>query len=266
MESMESNYVIAFLLTLFAGFATILGGSLSFVVKRTNMKMLATGLGFSAGVMIYLSLTEILKDAGEFTAHFFGNMAPLITFIGFFAGIIIAASVDHFLPSHVGSEFIDKPEHEITENDHKMNKAGIFTAMAICLHRFPEGLTMFLVASTNLKLGIPLAIALAIHNMPEGIAISLPIYHATGKKRIAMLFTFLASLAGPIGALIGFGLIQLFMPQMAIGVLFSIVAGIMVYISLDTLMPLAREYGENHDVMIGIFAGMFFIGVGLLLI
>ena len=125
---------------------------------------------------------------------------------------------------------------------------------------------MFLVASTNIKLGLPLAVALAIHNMPEGIAISLPVYHATGKKRIAMLFTFLASLSGPVGAIIGFILIKMFMPQMAIGVLFSIVAGIMVYISLDTLMPLAREYGENHDVMVGIFTGMFFIGAGLLLV
>lgn len=263
---MESNYLIAFALTLIAGFATVLGGSLSFMLKRTNLRVLAIGLGFSAGVMIYMALTEILKDSRAFSAEYFGQWAPLITFLGFFVGVIIAAAVDYFMPAHFGNDLINKEPGEITEKDEKVNKAGIMTAIAICLHRFPEGLTMFLVASANLKLGLPLAIALAIHNMPEGIAISLPVYHATGKKRIAMLFTFLASLAGPIGALIGFVLIKLFMPQMAIGILFSMVAGIMVYISLDTLMPLAREYGENHDVMVGIFAGMFFIGVGLLLV
>jgi ZIP family zinc transporter len=263
---MEKNYLIAFGLTLFAGLATIFGGSLSFVLKKTNLRALGVGLGFSAGVMVYLALTEILKDSQEFSAFYFGDNARLITLVGFFVGAIIAASVDYLLPTHVGSDMINKDPEEITEQDYKVNKAGILTAMAICLHRFPEGLTMFLVASTNIKIGVPLAIALAIHNMPEGIAISLPIYHSTGKKRIAMLFTFLASLAGPIGAVIGFILIKMFMPQMAIGILFSIVAGIMVYISLDTLMPLAREYGENHDVMIGIFSGMLFIGIGLMFI
>lgn len=263
---MDSQYLLAFALTLIAGFATVAGGSLSFIMKRTNMRVLAIGLGFSAGVMVYMALTEILKDSRAYTAQFFGDMAPLITFLGFFTGIGIAALIDYFMPAHFGNDLIDKPETEITEKDEKVNQAGILTALAICLHRFPEGLTMFLVASTNIKLGLPLAVALAIHNMPEGIAISLPVYHATGKKRIAMLFTFLASLSGPVGAIIGFILIKMFMPQMAIGVLFSIVAGIMVYISLDTLMPLAREYGENHDVMVGIFTGMFFIGAGLLLV
>ena len=263
---MESNYLIAFALTLFAGFATVLGGSFSFMLKRTSLRVLAIGLGFSAGVMIYMALTEILKDSKEFTSQYFGDAAPLITFLGFFAGIVIAATIDYFMPAHFGNDMIDKKPEDITEKDEKVNQAGILTAMAICLHRFPEGLTMFLVASSNIKLGLPLALALAIHNMPEGIAISLPVYHATGKKRLALLFTFLASLAGPIGAVLGFVLIKMFMPQMAIGILFSIVAGIMVYISLDTLMPLAREYGENHDVMVGIFAGMFFIGAGLLLV
>lgn len=262
----ENQYVIAFILTLIAGLATVVGGSVSFFVKKDNLKMLATGLGFSAGVMIYMSLTEILKDSREYTTMYFGEKAALITFIGFFAGIAVAALIDYFLPAHFGDELIDKNPENISEEDSKIKKAGFLTAIAISLHRFPEGLTMFLVASTNIKLGIPLAIAIAIHNLPEGIAIGLPIYHATGKKRYAMLFSAIAGISGPIGALIGFGLIKLFMPQMAIGILFAMVAGIMVYISLDTLLPTARQYGENHDVMAGILSGMFFIGVGLLLV
>lgn len=262
----EHKYVIAFSLTLIAGLATIVGGSLSFFVKRSNLKLLATGLGFSAGVMIYMALTEILKDAGEVSTLYFGDKAKLITFIGFFLGIGIASLIDYFLPSHFGDDLIDKDPQNISEQDMHVKKAGLLTAIAISLHRFPEGLTMFLVASTDVKLGIPLAIAIAIHNLPEGIAIGLPMYHATGKKRMAFLFSSIAAISGPIGALIGFGLIKVFMPQMAIGILFSIVAGIMVYISLDTLLPTAREYGENHDVIKGIFAGMFFIGIGLLLV
>lgn len=262
----EHQHIVAFLLTLIAGLATVLGGTVSFFVKRSNLRMLAIGLGFSAGVMIYMALTEILKDSRAFTEIYFGNKAALITFIGFFCGIILAGLIDYFLPAHFGDELIDKNPENISEEDAKIKKAGLLTAIAISLHRFPEGLTMFLVASTNVKLGIPLAIAIAIHNLPEGIAIGLPMYQATGKKRMAMLFSFIAGISGPIGAIIGFGLIKIFMPQMAIGILFSIVAGIMVYISLDTLLPTAREYGENHDVMAGIFAGMFFIGAGLLLV
>lgn len=195
--------------------------------------------------MVYMALTEILKEAGEFTQMYFGNNSALITFIGFFAGIGIAALIDYFLPAHFGDDMIDKAPQDISEDDERIKKAGLLTAIAISLHRFPEGLTMFLVASTDLKLGIPLVVAMAIHNLPEGIAIGLPMYHATGKKRYAMLFSAIAGISGPIGAILGFILIKLFMPQMAIGILFAMVAGIMVYISLDTLMPTAREYGET---------------------
>lgn len=262
----EQHHIIAFILTLIAGLATIVGGSMSFFVKRKNLRILAIGLGFSAGVMIYMALTEILKDSREYTQIYFGDKSALITFIGFFLGIGIAALIDYFLPAHFGDDMIDKAPHDISEEDEKIKKAGLLTAIAISLHRLPEGLTMFLVASSDLKLGIPLVVAMAIHNLPEGIAIGLPMYHATGKRRYAMLFSAIAGISGPIGALIGFGLIKIFMPQMAIGILFAIVAGIMVYISLDTLMPTAREYGENHDVMAGIFGGMFFIGLGMLLV
>ena len=262
----EHQHIAAFALTLIAGLATMLGASLSFFVKSKNLRILAIGLGFSAGVMIYLALTEILTESKEFTSIYFGEYSHIITFVSFFVGIGLAALIDYFLPAHFGSELIDQNPHDISEDDERITKAGLLTTIAISLHRFPEGLAMFLIASTNVTLGIPLAIAIAIHNLPEGIAIGLPMYHATGKRRYAMLFSFLAGLAGPIGALIGFILIKIFMPQMAIGILFAIVAGIMVYISLDTLLPTAREYGENHDVMGGILAGMFFIGVGLLLV
>ena len=181
----ENHHIVAFILTLIAGLATVIGGSVSFFVKRSNLRMLAIGLGFSAGVMIYMALTEILKESHEFTQMFFGAKSSLITFVGFFTGIGIAALIDYFLPAHFGDDMIDKAPNNISEEDEKIKKAGLLTAIAISLHRFPEGLTMFLVASTNLKLGIPLVIAMAIHNLPEGIAIGLPMYHAIAENNIA---------------------------------------------------------------------------------
>ena len=132
------------------------------------------------------------------------------------------------------------------------------------LHNFPEGIATFLVSSQDLRLGIPVAIAIAIHNIPEGIAIALPIFHSTGKKRLAILYTFLSGISEPIGGLIGVLLLRTIMPDQAIGIMTAAVAGIMVYISFDTLLPLAREYGENHHVIIGIVSGMLIMSLGLI--
>lgn len=140
------------------------------------------------------------------------------------------------------------------------------TAVAICIHNFPEGMATFLASTHNLTLGISVAFAIAIHNIPEGIAVALPIYHATGKKRYAMLYAALSGISEPIGAVIGMFLIQLFMPEIMVGVSMAAVAGIMIYISFDTLLPLAKEYGNWHLSMVGIMTGILFIWVSLLLL
>jgi len=134
------------------------------------------------------------------------------------------------------------------------------------MHRIPEGLATFFVVSTNLALGIPMAIAIAIHNFPEGIAVALPVYNATGKKRTAIFYSFLTTLAAPLGAIMGFFFLRAFLSEGLVGSLFGMVAGVMIYISMDTLLPLARKYGDNHHVIIGIISGMFFIAGSLLLL
>lgn len=262
---MNTSFVLPMILTLLAGMSTVLGGFMTFFVKRDNMKALSIGLGFSAGVMVYVSLTEIFHSSEIMLASTFGsNIANAITFVSFFAGIFIAIMIDYFIPDHIESDFLDDCEH--CNHKHRIKRVGLITAVAIAVHNFPEGLATFLVSTEDLSLGIPVAIAIAIHNIPEGIAVALPIYHASGKKRQAIWYSFLSGISEPIGGLLGMLFLKTFMPEWFVGAMFAAVAGIMVYISFDTLLPMAREYGENHHVITGIIAGMFVIGLSLLLL
>ncbi len=243
----------------------MLGGFLTFFVKRDNLKALSIGLGFSAGVMIYISLTEIMPSSTIMLEQAFSvKAAHAITFFSFFVGIIVAVLIDYFIPDHIEGDLFNNQEQ--CTHKHKIRRAGLITAIAIAIHNFPEGLATFLVSSQNLSLGIPVAIAIAIHNIPEGIAVALPIYHASGKKRQAIWYSFLSGISEPIGGLLGLVCLKMFLPQWSVGAMFAAVAGIMVYISFDTLLPMAREYGENHHVISGIVGGMFVIGLSLLLL
>ena len=270
---MEQNFVIALVLTAIAGLATLLGGFATFLIKKNNLTALSIGMAFSAGVMIFISLTELLHEAQSYMSAQHPDLAQLVAYGSFFIGIAIAYVVDFFMPAHIDDELCvemngcENPHHPHHHADKdEIKRAGILTAFTLSMHRNPEGLAMFFVVSTNLALGIPMAIAIAIHNFPEGIAVALPVYQATGKKRIAILYSFITTLAGPLGAIIGFVFLKTLLDETLVGVLFGIVAGIMIYISLDTLLPLARKYGENHHVIIGIISGMFFIAVSLLLL
>jgi ZIP family zinc transporter len=274
--TLPENFLTALIITLLAGLATAIGGAVAFVIKPGNMKALSVGLGFSAGVMIFLSFSEILPEAKTMlTAHFVS--AEWLVMAGFVAGLVIAALIDYFVPDHINQQELfecrSSDEHFVQSAnvgktqekdfckkiDPKIRRAGVFTAIAICVHNFPEGMATFLAASQNFTLGLSVGIAIAIHNIPEGIAVALPVYNATGKKRYAMLYSSLSGLSEPLGALIGVFLFQLFVPQILVGFLFATVAGIMIYISFDTLLPLAKEYGDWHLSMIGSMSGMLFI-------
>lgn len=261
---MLENYKIPFLMTFIAGLATLIGGFITFIIKRNNMKSISLGLGFSAGVMIFLSFTEILAEAKELLQNYFPNNFAWIAFGGFLAGILIAIIIDIFIPDHIDSDYLTSPEHCV--HKHKIKRAGFVTAIAIAVHNFPEGLATFLVSSQDIALGASVALAIALHNIPEGIAVAIPIYHATGKKRIALWYSFWTGLTEPIGAVIGLFLIQLFMPQMFVGFLLAAVAGIMVYISFDTLLPLSHECGDWHSAVRGLISGVVVIYLSLLLL
>lgn len=269
MDLSNSNVLFALGVTLFAGLATGLGSLLSLVTSRTNTKFLSFALGFSAGVMIYVSMIEIFPKATKSLSLTYDlKTATIITVLGFFSGMLVIGLIDKLIPStenphevHTVEEMDGKsPEH--LESLHRM---GTFTALAIAIHNFPEGLATFMATLSDPTLGIPIAAAVAIHNIPEGIAVAVPIFYATGSRKKAFRLSFLSGLTEPIGALVGYFLLRSFISDAVMGVVFAGVAGIMVFISLDELLPSAREYGEHHLSIYGLVLGMVVMATSLIL-
>ncbi len=262
--------LFAFGLTLLAGLSTGIGSAMAFFAKKTNTRFLSISLGFSAGVMIYVSFVEILNQAKISLTEALGiTQGTWVTVASFFGGILLIALVDKFIPSAENPHelySIEDMEDKGKKNSAKLMRMGTMTALAIGIHNFPEGLATFTSALQNPSLGVMIAIAIAIHNIPEGIAVSIPIYYATGDKRKAFRLSFLSGLAEPVGAIIGYLILLPFMTPLVFGILFASVAGIMVFISLDELLPAAREYGEHHLSIYGLVAGMALMAVSLLLL
>lgn len=263
--------LFAFLLTLFAGLSTGVGSLLAFFTKTTNTKFLSIALGFSAGVMIYVSMIEIFFKAKDSLVAGLGERSgSWVTVISFFGGILFIAIIDKLIPSVENPheirlvEEMDEDAKKAHKNK-KLMKMGMFTALAIAIHNFPEGLATFTAALTDPSLGIAIAVAIAIHNIPEGIAVAVPIYYATGSKKKAFWHSFLSGLAEPVGAVLGFLVLMPFLNETIFGILFAGVAGIMVFISFDELLPAAREYGEHHLSIYGLIAGMAVMAVSLLM-
>ncbi|WP_417332373.1 zinc transporter ZupT [Halarcobacter sp.] len=275
MENLEfTDYLIAFSLTLFAGLSTSIGAVLAFFSKDKNYTILSLGMGFSAGVMIYVSFMEILKKAQDSFTQVLSNAtyAELLTLIFFFLGIALSAIIDRLIPEDVNPHE-PKSNQELKElkTDHKMlntnalKRTGLFTALAIGIHNFPEGFATFISALDSLTLGVTIALAIAIHNIPEGMAVSLPIYHATGERKKAFWYATLSGLAEPVGAVLGYFLLLPLMGDATLGITFAVVAGIMIYISFDELLPAARVYGNAHTTIAGLVFGMFIMASSLLI-
>ena len=264
---MIENWKIPLLMTFLAGFATLIGGFVTFLVNKNNMKILSLGLGFSAGVMIFVSFTDILSTAEGLLKEYYPIDYHWIMFWGFIAGVIVSKLIDTFIPDHVEEDLIsDNNNDKQTKRSHRIKRAGLLTAIAIAIHNFPEGLGTFLVSSQNLTIGVSVALAIALHNIPEGIAVALPIYNATGKKRMAIWYSFWTGMTEPIGALIGLALLHWFLPQVFVGFFMAAVVGIMIYLSFDTLLPLSHEYGDWHYAITGIMSGIIVIWASLLLL
>lgn len=255
-------------LTLFAGLSTGVGSLMSFLSKKFNPAFLAGSLGFSAGVMIYVSLVEIFAKAKDSLILAHGiKSGNIYTVVAFFSGIALIALIDKLIPSFENPHEIKNIEEKNLnpEDNRKLLRMGMFSALAIAIHNFPEGLATFVAALSDPTLGISIAVAIAIHNIPEGIAVSVPIYYATKKRSKAFWYSFLSGLAEPVGALIGYFLLRNFFNDSTFGIIFAGVAGIMVYISLDELLPTAEEYGKHHVAIGGMIAGMAVMAVSLLL-
>jgi ZIP family zinc transporter len=255
------NVIIAFLLTLFAGLATGIGGLLVFNKFAQQAKFFAASLGFSAGVMLYVSFIEIIpKGIDALAENFESGTAQWLAIIGFFVGIFFILIIDQLIPK------ASNP-HEIQIDQSKsLMRLGLFAAFAIALHNFPEGIATFYASLEDLSLGIGITIAIALHNIPEGMAIALPIFQATNNKQKGFVFALVSGLAEPIGALIGFLIFSTFLPSNILGMIFPFVAGIMVYISLDELLPTSEKYGFHHLSMFGLIGGMAIMALSLLLV
>ncbi|MBR4682908.1 MAG: zinc transporter ZupT [Elusimicrobiaceae bacterium] len=256
---MNESVLLALGLSFLAGAATMLGGALAFIIKKENLAALAIGLGFSAGVMIYVSFMELLPQARKALQDFYGVYSGEWKAIGlFFAGILLAWGIDWALPSH-------HVEVHTLDASNKLKRLGLFTALALAVHNFPEGLVTFVAALKSTTLGSSVALAVAIHNIPEGVAVALPVFHATGSRSKAFVYSTLSGLAEPVGALVGFLVLRHFLNEAVFGFLFAVIAGIMVYIALDELLPTAHEYGEGHFVIWGVIGGMMIMAVSLLM-
>ena len=297
-----SDVWIALGLTLFAGMATGIGSAIAFFAKRTNYRFLSVATGFSAGVMLYVSFVEIfIKGTDALVAVYGDYWGHWINAASFFGGILIIGIIDNLIPSsgnphETHTEQETAPLHDATAplpdfdavaadpthaapgaHDHrvdhtKLMRMGMFTALAIAIHNFPEGLATFLAALEDPSVGAAIAIAIALHNIPEGISVSVPIFYATGNRMKAFFYSSLSGLAEPVGAVIAYIGLRFFfggdsgaIPPQVMGLLFGGVAGVMVYISLDELLPTSRAYGKGHDSILGLLAGMAVMALSLLL-
>ena len=269
---LSNNFLFAIILALFAGLSTSIGSVIAFFSPKENKRFLSVGLGFSAGVMVYISFMELLPTSLETFKTSYPKYGEILGLLVFFGTIMICVLLDRIVPGDVNPHEFSADYSEVKFSDHEkhsksiLKRTGIFTAFAIALHNFPEGIATFVGGYENLTLGFIIALAVAIHNIPEGIAVSLPIYHATGDKKKAFIYSSLSGLSEPLGALLAAVILLPFLSDLSIAVSFAFVAGVMIFISLDELFPIARQYGKTHDCLYGWIAGMIAMAISLILL
>lgn len=266
---MEANATFGLLLATLAGLSTAIGGGIAIFMCRPKCGRLALILGFSAGVMLYISFAELLPTAINGIGFITANIA-------FFTGIAFIGVLDLVIPHEYKEERIADSHPSLLSKLASATKSGqagrssilmrtgVLTGLGIAIHNFPEGLVVFsAVIGGDVTLGIIVATAVGLHNIPEGISIFVPIYEATDSRRRAFLYSFLAGIVEPVGALLGYAILMPFLsPTVSSGML-AFAGGIMVYISLDELLPAAHRYGEAHLAIAGIVIGMMVMAASL---
>lgn len=255
-----NNVAIAIMLTALAGLSTSIGGLVAFFSKRTNKRFLAFTLGISAGVMLYVSFMELMAKAVDVLGNIYGaKLGTTYAVLWFFAGIVLTALIDRLIPE-------TPPLSEAAPQNLKkgLMRTGVVTALALGIHNFPEGMATFVSALESPTMAIPIVVAIAIHNIPEGIAVAVPVYFATGSKTKGFLYSFASGIAEPVGAIVGYLLLMPFISDTLNAYVFAAVAGVMVFISVDELLPSAQADNNIHLAVYGLAFGMLVMAVSLI--
>ncbi len=271
----------ALILTLIAGAATGIGGALVLFKKKISSNFLAGALGLSAGVMIFISLAELFPEAqAEIAATGSMKYGEALVLVAFFVGMGVITLIDFLIPEYenpheasglsLNSRTAAVGMLEQTGNEKALQRLGLMSALAIAIHNFPEGVATFIGALNDPQMGAGITFAIAIHNIPEGIAVAIPIYYATKSKGKALLYATLSGLSEVVGALLCLAVTAVFGMELTGGgaafpLILAAVAGIMIYISLDELLPTAEKYGKHHVAIAGVVGGMAIMGISLLI-
>lgn len=255
----------ALFLTTFAGIATVLGGLLATHRLLLNRGVLAAGLGFAAGAMLYVSFTDILaKSLDAFGDLYDATGAYGMMAVAFFTGLGVMVVINRVIPKDIN---LNDQEGVIIAQSRvrrRLMRSGLLIGIALCLHNFPEGFLVFMSAYDDPQTGLAVAVALAIHNVPEGIAIGAPLYAATKNRLKTIGLTALTGIAEPVGAIIGFLLLRDFLSGATLGWVFGVVAGMMVFICVDELLPAAKRFEtDQKQTTYGFIGGMAVIATSL---
>jgi ZIP family zinc transporter len=245
----EGNILAALALTLFAGLATGIGSLVAYFIPKPDMRYLSLSLGFAAGVMIYVGFVDLFCSSKNVLGFAYANIFFLI-------GLILIYFLDRAVP-HIHMD------GQVDSQCNRLYRSGIMTTLGIAIHNLPEGMTVALVSLADLRLGVPVAVAIAIHNIPEGLACSIPLYCATSDRRKSCLLSFAAGMTEPLGAILAVLLLYPFLSDWLLAAASAMVAGIMVFLCFDELIPIANRYGSEHVTNMGIIAGFAMMMIGL---
>ncbi|MDO5021742.1 MAG: zinc transporter ZupT [Eubacteriales bacterium] len=259
------DFWLPFLLTMLAGLSTGVGGIITLLQSKRSARFLSLCMGFSAGVMIYVSMIELFPEANNFLNLAFGDKkGSLYTVLAFFAGMLLIAIIDKLIPTKQNPHEMGLSCDTSKELDpDSLHRTFLLSAIAIAIHNFPEGVATFVSASQSVQVALPTVVAIALHNIPEGITIAVPVYCATGSRTKTIGASFLAGLSEPLGAIIAYLFLHPYLSDGLFGIINAMVAGIMVFISFDELLPGAEKFGEHHIAIYGLLGGMLFMALSL---
>lgn len=249
---MDKNVVYSLLISSFAGISTLLGGLVVYFKFKDKKSFIAFALSFSLSVMISLSIFELLPDSFITLSSRFGLLVGIIfTTVMFLVG--------KFLVTKINKKLV------LLQNKDNLYRVGLLSMIALMLHNFPEGIATFMASYNDLSAGISLGIAIMLHNIPEGISISVPIYYATGSKKRGVIYSLISGLAEPLGAILAFIVLKNYINDITIALVLVIVAGIMITISINEMLPEVNSYNKKNISILGMIIGVILVIVNLLL-